>query len=195
MSKLRQARVQLLNEKTGEVEEEVDILTSADSVTFNDGETFEQKLAKGELKGPKGDVGPKGETGAIGPKGDTGPKGETGAIGPKGEPGAVGPKGETGAVGPKGADGSTWITGSGAPSNQGKTGDFYLNTANYDVYSKATGSWVKTGNIKGATGAQGPVGPTGPQGSQGPKGDPGDTIKVGASIETATQKKIFFKIV
>lgn len=105
----------------------------------------------------------------IGPQG---PKGATGERGPQGPTGAKGDPGERGATGAKGADGATWITGTTAPSTQGKTGDFYLNTSNFDVYSKATGSWVKTGNIKGATGAQGPQGATGAQGPQGPKGDP-----------------------
>ena len=73
----------------------------------------------------------------------------------------------------KGADGATWVTGTVAPSTQGKTGDFYLNTSNFDVYSKATGSWVKTGNIKGATGAQGAQGPIGPAGAKGDRGAQG----------------------
>lgn len=109
MAELRKVRVQLLNESTGAVEEEVNVLTSAECVTFADGETFEQKLAAGKLTGPKGD------TGATGPQG---PQGATGA--------------------------------------------------------------------KGATGSQGP---------KGDKGDPGDTVKVGTSLSSATQKKLFFKIV
>ena len=131
MSKLRKVRVQLLNESTGAVEEEVDVLTSAECVTFADGETFEQKLAAGKLTGPKGDPGQTGQTG---------------------KPGA------------NGADGATWLFGTAVPSTQGKTGDFYLNTSNFDVYSKATGSWVKTGNIKGATGERGTTGETGAKG-------------------------------
>ena len=131
MSKLRKVRVQLLNESTGAVEEEVDVLTSAECVTFADGETFEQKLAAGKLTGPKGDPGQTGQTG---------------------KPGA------------NGADGATWLFGTAVPSTQGKTGDFYLNTSNFDVYSKATGSWVKTGNIKGATGERGTTGATGAKG-------------------------------
>ncbi|MDU4147933.1 MAG: hypothetical protein E7H86_08995 [Bifidobacterium breve] len=224
MSKLRKVRVQLLNESTGAVEEEVDILTSADCVTFADGETFEQKLAAGELTGPKG------------------------------------PQGDPGQTGQPGADGATWLFGSSAPSSQGKTGDFYLNTSNFDIYSKATGSWVKTGNIKGATGERGTNGATGAKGvsmrlmgawsnssayvnnsdyidivtysgntyacktsntgqpptnttywtliaqkgatgakgadgEKGEKGEPGDTVKVGTDLSTATQKKLFFRIV
>lgn len=104
-----------------------------------------QELDLGSVVGPQG---PKGAIGERGPQGPAGARGETGPIGP------------TGPAGAKGADGATWITGTVAPSTQGKTGDFYLNTSNFDVYSKATGSWVKTGNIKGATGAQGPKGDT-----------------------------------
>ena len=62
MSTLNKVRVQLLNKTTGAVEQEVDVLTSADAVTFNDGETFQQKLDAGKLKGAKGD------TGATGPQ-------------------------------------------------------------------------------------------------------------------------------
>lgn len=95
MAELRKVRIQLLNESTGAVEEEVNVLTSADCVTFGDGETFEQKLAAGKLTGPKG------ATGAQGPKGDTG------ATGPQGPQGAAGAKGATGAQGPKGDPGDT----------------------------------------------------------------------------------------
>lgn len=115
-----------------------------------------------DLQGPKGEKGAKGDTGATGAKGD---------------------KGATGATGAKGADGATWLTGTAAPSaSQGKDGDFFLNTSNFDVYKRASGAWSKTGNIKGATGAtgatgakgetgaQGPIGAQGPQGAQGAKG-------------------------
>ena len=84
MAGLRKVRVQLLNESTGAVEEEVNVLTSAECVTFADGETFEQKLAAGKLTGPKG------ATGAQGPQGATGPKGATGSQGPKGDKGDPG---------------------------------------------------------------------------------------------------------
>lgn len=134
MAELRKVRVQLLNESTGAVEEEVDVLTSAKCVTFADGETFEQKLAAGKLTGPQG---------------------------PKGDPGQTG---QTGKPGADGTDGATWLFGTAVPSVQGKTGDFYLKTDTFDVYSKATGSWVKTGNIKGATGERGTNGATGAKG-------------------------------
>ena len=119
----------------------------------------------------------KGAAGAQGPKGDKGDTGEQGPQGLKGDTGAQGPKGDTGEQGPKGEDGSEWLFGQTVPTDEGKTGDWYLNTSNFDVYSKASGSWVKTGNIKGATGAQGAKGDkgdTGETGAQGPKGDTGE---------------------
>lgn len=48
---LSKVRVQLINETTGEVEQEVDVLTSADAVLFADGETFQEKLEAGKLTG------------------------------------------------------------------------------------------------------------------------------------------------
>ena len=79
MSKLNKVRVQLLDEETGSVLEEVDVMTSADAVSFADGQTFQQKLDAGLLKGQKGDtgaIGPKGATGDVGPKGEKGDTGE-----------------------------------------------------------------------------------------------------------------------
>lgn len=63
----------------------------ASQVKFTDGQTFQQKLDGGTLKGAKGDNGEKGD---AGPAGATGPKGDTGEQGPAG---AAGAKGDTGA--------------------------------------------------------------------------------------------------
>lgn len=63
----------------------------ASQVKFTDGQTFQQKLEGGTLKGEKGD---KGEKGAQGPAGATGAKGDAGAAGAQGPAGA---KGDTGA--------------------------------------------------------------------------------------------------
>ena len=79
----------------------------ASMIVFTDGETFQNKLDAGTLKGEKGDTGatgPKGDTGAQGPQGLKGEKGDTGATGPKG------PKGDTGAQGPQGEKGSDGLT-------------------------------------------------------------------------------------
>ena len=71
MADLKKVRVQLLNPDTNEVVEEVNVLTSADSVTFADGETFQQKLDAGKLKGQTGTTGAQGATGAKGADGAT----------------------------------------------------------------------------------------------------------------------------
>lgn len=58
---------------------------NASQVKFTDGQTFQQKLDSGTLKGEKGDKGDTGAQGAAGAKGD---KGDTGAAGTKGDTGA-----------------------------------------------------------------------------------------------------------
>lgn len=103
-------------------------------------------------------------------------------IGPQGPQGIQGEVGPTGAKGDRGEDGAAWLTGTSVPSTQGVNGDFYLNTSNWDVYQKASGTWSKTGNIKGATGAKGDKGDQGATGAQGPKGDPFAIAKTYASI-------------
>lgn len=121
----------------------------------------------------------------IGPKGPQGIQGETGPTGPQG------------ATGAKGADGATWLSGTAAPTTQGANGDYFINTVTWDIYKKASGTWSKSGNIKGAkgdigaagakgdkgdTGARGATGAQGPQGAQGEKGDPFAIAKTYASI-------------
>lgn len=55
-----------------------------------------------------------------------------------------------GPQGPVGKDGSKWFFGTGLPGDtKGEEGDFFLNTASYDVYSKGDGVWSKIGNIRG----------------------------------------------
>lgn len=106
------------------------------------------------------------------------PRGGDGANGKDGS------NGKDGAPGAKGADGATWLFGTAAPTTQGKTGDFYINTTTYDVYSKATGAWVKTGNIKGATGPTGPPGTNGKDGTNGTNGKDGAPGAKGADGAT-----------
>lgn len=102
-------------------------------------------------------------------RGATGEKGAAGDTGPQGEKGETG---ETGGQGPKGDKGDTGAAGpqgpKGDPGEQGPKGE------------------------KGDTGATGAKGATGATGPQGPKGD---SIKVGSSYATATEKNIFFKII
>lgn len=118
--------------------------------------------------GPTGPAGAAGATGPQGPKGDTGDtgpqgiQGPTGLTGPQGSQGIQGPQGIQGTAGAAGAAGAVWRTGSGVPSNAlGIDGDYYLNTANGDVYAKASGAYTLSANIKGATGAAGTNGTNG----------------------------------
>lgn len=204
MAELRKVRVQLLNESTGAVEEEVNVLTSAECVTFADGETFEQKLAAGKLTGPKGATGPQGPQGL---KGDPGAKGATGAAGAPGAKGVsmrlLGAWSSSIAY----VNNSAYIdivtySGNTYACKTSNTGQTPTNTTYWTLIAQkgATGAQGTQGP-KGDTGATGPQGATGAKGatgSQGPKGDkgdPGDTVKVGTSLSSATQKKLFFKIV
>ena len=159
-------------------------LVDAEDIEYN-GKSLEEAITSGEFKGDKGD---KGDTGAAGAKGETGAQGPQGK---QGETGPTGPKGDTGATGAKGADGATWLFGAAAPTTQGKDGDFFLNTANFDVYKRASGAWAKTGNIKGATGAQGPKGDTG---ATGPKGATGSTGPQGPAGEAFAIAKTYASI-
>jgi len=52
-----------------------------------------------------------------------------------------------------GGGGASWYDGSGAPaSGLGVDGDYYLNTANGDVYAKTASVWAVVGNITGPAG-------------------------------------------
>ncbi|OSA97127.1 UNVERIFIED_ORG: hypothetical protein B2H98_08935 [Clostridium botulinum] len=134
---MEKVRVQLLDEKTGAVVKEVDVLTSADCVTFSDGQTFQQKLNNGTLKGAKGDQGVQGpqgikgdngNTGSQGAKGDKGDAGATGAQGPKGDTGA---KGATGDRGPQGAQGPKGDSGENV-----RVGATYANSTQVKLFFK-----------------------------------------------------------
>lgn len=175
---LSKVRVQLLNESTGAVLKEVDVLTSADAVTFADGQTFQQKLDSGALKGA---------TGATGPKGDTGATGATGAKGV-----SMRLKGAWSASVAYVNDGN-YID---LVTSNGNT--YACKVSNTNVAVSDTSKWELIAS-KGATGAQGTKGDTGPKGDKGdtgatgPKGDPGDSVKVGSSYATGTSVKLFFK--
>ncbi|NRT72685.1 hypothetical protein [Clostridium beijerinckii] len=58
-----------MDESTGEVLEEVNVLTSVDAVTFADGQTFQQKIDSGLLKEPQGVQGIQGVQGPAGIRG------------------------------------------------------------------------------------------------------------------------------
>lgn len=75
--------------------------------------------------------------------------------------------GTPGPTGPAGNDAAAWYDGTVAPpSNLGKSGDWYVNTASGILFGpKASGSWGA-----GLPLQSGPNGPTGPGGSTGPTG-------------------------
>ncbi len=69
---------------------------------------------------------------------------------------ATGEQGKQGETGAKGADGSSVLTGQGKPDDKlGKDGDSYIDKSTFDYYTKANGTWTKTGNIKGSDGTNG----------------------------------------
>ena len=83
-------------------------------------------------------------------------------------------KGEQGDKGDTGSAGATWLNGTVDPTeDQGKDGDFYLNTSSWDLFAKIKGCWTRQGNIKGEKGD------TGSQGEKGEKGEDGTSVYVG----------------
>lgn len=128
-------------------------------------------------QGPQGDPGPTGATGPQGPQGDTGPTGATGATGPQGPQGDTGPQGPqgptgaTGATGPAGVDGTdgnTVLNGAVAPTTEGVDGDFYINTAIWEIHGpKSAGVWGSGVSLVGPAGADGVDGADGADGADG----------------------------
>lgn len=131
---MEKVRVQLLDEKTGAVVNEVDVLTSADCVTFSDGQTFQQKLNNGTLKGAKGDQGVQGAKGDKGDIGVQGPKGDAGATGAQGPKGDTGAKGATGDRGPQGAQGPKGDKGDSGENV--RVGATYANSTQVKLFFK-----------------------------------------------------------
>lgn len=195
-------RVQLYDDN-GNLLGDADVQTIAELVYFADGQTFQQKLDNGTLKGQAGATGPQGPKGTTGDTGPQGPVGATGPQGPAGEKGATGAQGPTGPQGAAGTPGSLWyhgtgITGtsttaaafSGSGVSSARVNDLYLNTSTGNVYkctvagAASAAKWIYLCSIKGpkgdtgaagATGAKGATGATGATGPQGPQGPAGPT--------------------
>lgn len=213
MASLEKVRVQVLDD-LGNVTKEVDVLTSADCVTFEDGETFQQKYNSGVLKGEKGEQGLRGNDGKTAyqiyvdslQEGDTqlteqqwiaSLKGEKGD---RGEQGLKGDKGETGLKGDKGDPFTirkTYTSVSEMEADFSNSeileGSFVIiDTGNVEdednakLYVKGSSSYTFITDLSGATGIKG---------EKGEKGDNGDEIKIGETPETSTTAKLFFKIV
>jgi len=193
-------RVQLLDQTTGAVIKEVDVLTSADAVTFSDGQTFQQKLNAGTLKGAKGDTGSQGIQGIQGePFSISKTYVSVSAMNSGYASDGVGIGKfvliDTGNINDadnaklyyKGATSYTFLTDlSGATGIQGSQGVQGIQGVKGDT--GATGSQ----GIQGLTGA---TGATGAQGIQGIKGDTGDTVKIGTDYASGTQAKLFLKLI
>ncbi len=121
-------------------------------------------------------------------------KGADGVIGhdgADGAPGTDGDDGTNGAPGAAGADGKTILHGSGAPSTAaGVTGDFYINTDNYDFYGPKGTAWPSPVSIvngpKGDTGDTGAPGAAGTDGTNGTNGTNGFTILSGTASPAST---------
>lgn len=193
MAGLNKVRVQLLDTITGAVLQEVDVLTSADAVTFSDGQTFQQKLDSGLLKGATG------AQGVQGIKGETGSTGAVGATGAKGETGTRGSVWYSGTLITGTSTTATTFSGSGITS--ALVNDQYFNTSTGNVYvctidgNANTAKWVYSICLKGATGATGAQGIQGAKGDVGATGATGETVRVGTTYATATQANLFFKLV
>ena len=163
MANLKKVRVQLLNPETNEVVEEVNVLTSADSVTFADGETFQQKLDAGKLKGQTGNTG------------------ATGATGAKGADGATWLFGTSAPAASAGKDGDGYLNTA--------TYDIYKKTSG--AWSKQGNIKGATG-ATGQTGATGATGPQGAAGAAGAKGADGATWYTGTGVTgTSTTGTVF----
>lgn len=177
--------------KLSQLENDVGYITSggtqgkvdADSVMFDDGENFQEKYDQGELTGPQGLQGPKGDQGEPGPQGAQGSKGDPG------EPFRISKiysgvdemnAGYTTDDVPIG--GFVMIdTGSVEDEDTGKL--FCKGDTAYQFIVDLSGTTGIQGpqgekgeqGVQGPQGERGPQGIQGPQGPQGPKGDTGET--------------------
>lgn len=91
--------------------------------------------------------------GVDGQKGQDGQNGQDGKDGVDGADGQDGKDGKDGADGQDGKDGTVWLSGAIVPDSAlGKIGDFYFNSATYDIYTKTQTGWEYVANIKGDDG-------------------------------------------
>lgn len=123
---------------------------NASEIIFSDGETFQDKLNSGELKGEQGIQGPKGD------QGEPGEPGKDGEQGPKGDQGIQGIQGEQGPKGDQGNPGVTpiievgTVTTGNAGTSAGVTARTSGNTTtfNFTIPRGATGQNGLTTSIK-----------------------------------------------
>lgn len=200
MSELQKVRIQLYD-GNDKLIGDVDVMTSADSVTFADGETFQQKLEAGKLAGPAGATGPKGATGATGASATiavgtvtTGVEGSSATVNnvgssnaaildftiPRGKSGTQGPKGDTGAAGQRGSQAyaGTGITGTSTTAAIFSGSGISTALVNDIYFNTSTGNFYQC-TVSGAASTAKWVykgsfkGPKGDTGATGPKGATG----------------------
>ena len=176
MAEKTKVRIQILDEETGQVLEEVDVLTSPQCVLFEDGSNLLDKIGDIQKEqGPKGVSVRLKEAWAA----------NTAYVNDSSYIDFVTKDGNTYACKTSHTSSSTFDTSKWVLiASKGATG--------------ATGPQ----GAKGATGATGPQGPAGPQGAagakgatgpQGPAGKDGDNIKFGTDYNSASEVKVFLK--
>lgn len=179
MAEKTKVRIQILDEETGQVLEEVDVLTSPQCVLFEDGSNLLDKI--GDIQKAQG---PRGTSMRI--------KGEWAAN--------IAYVNNTDYIDIVTKDGNTYACATSHTS----TSTFEAAKWTKIAQKGATGATGPQGaaGAKGATGSTGPQGPTGPQGAagakgatgpQGPAGKDGDNIKFGTDYNSAAEVKVFFK--
>lgn len=67
-------------------------------------------------------------------------------------------------------NGNTILSGTVNPTTQGVDGDYFINTATWQIFGPKNGAWGVGVSLVGPTGSQGPQGVQGPAGAQGPQG-------------------------
>lgn len=170
------------------------VLGTVETMIYYAGKFIIREVAGAQ--GPQGDTGPEGPlngrtilNGSVAPttEGDDGdfyvrtstwtiygPKtagawgSPTSLVGPAGSSGTNGTNGTDGVDGVDGTDGNTVLNGTGAPSGgTGVDGDFYVDTAAWDIYGpKTAGAW---GAGESLIGPQGPTGASGDWSALGSK--------------------------
>ena len=148
---------------------------------------FYINTANSQLFGPKTAGAWGAGVSLVGPQGNTGATGAQGIQGNIGNTGGVGPQGIQGIAGVDGLNGNTVLNGITNPVAQGVNGDFYINTANNQLFGpKTAGAWgagvplVGPQGIQGIAGNDGAQGLQGIQGIQGIQGNIGNTGNAGA---------------
>lgn len=176
MAEKTKVRIQILDEETGQVLEEVDVLTSPQCVLFEDGSNLLDKI--GDIQKAQG---PKGISMRV--------KGAWAA--------STAYVNDSSYIDIVTKDGSTYAC------KESHTSSSAFETAKWTMIAQkgATGPQGPQGTAgaKGETGPQGPAGPQGIAGArgatgpQGPAGKDGDNIKFGTDYNSASEVRVFFK--